>query len=66
MSADAHRKLFEKMEKPIFDDKLKIITVTGTPLEALEDVVHIQSKLDMLYQHYEQNDLVYTLEDSQV
>jgi hypothetical protein len=61
MSLDSRGKLFSKMEKQIFEEKLKIVTVTGSGLEALGDVVHIGSHLDLLLQHLEQNDLAFLL-----
>jgi len=62
MSADPCCKVFKKMERPIFDDKLDMFTITATDLEALDDAVAVQTKLNQIKQHFKQNDLMCTLE----
>lgn len=57
LPADSRRKAFDKIEKPIFEDKLKMYTVSATALDALNDAVAVLSKIERLGHHFAKYDL---------
>jgi len=62
MSPDARRKVFTQIERKIFDDSLKMYTVSATNMDALNDAVAVLNKLERLEHHFKQNDLMCVLE----
>ena len=55
LTPEARRKVFDSAKRTILDDKFAMVTIVGSNLEALEDTVSIQEKIEHVHHHMEVN-----------